>query len=72
MATEAELEALGDADGADADQQFVDLMTRHHQGGVHMAEFAATEAENAAVRRMAASLVNSQTAEIEELQGRVD
>ncbi len=72
MATEAELEALGRAGGADADQQFVDLMVRHHQGGVHMAEFAATEADNAAVRSMASSLVNSQTAEIEELQGRID
>ena len=72
MATEKELVALGDADGADADALFVELMTRHHQGGVHMAEFAASEGENAAVRSMAESVVNSQTAEIHELEGRVD
>ena len=72
MATEEELVALGDADSADADALFVELMTRHHQGGVHMAEFAASEGENTAVRSMAESVVNSQTAEIHELEGRVD
>ncbi len=51
---------------------FVDLMTAHHQGGLHMAEFAATEADNEEVRAMAESLATSQAEEIGELQGLVE
>jgi uncharacterized protein (DUF305 family) len=71
MATEAQLDALGAASGAEADQLFVDLMVSHHQGGVHMAEFAAAEADNDEVRAMAEAIVNSQSDEIQELQGLV-
>jgi uncharacterized protein (DUF305 family) len=68
MATEEQLEELGAASGADADRLFVELMSAHHQGGIHMAEFAATEAGDAEVRAMAASLATSQADEILELQ----
>jgi uncharacterized protein (DUF305 family) len=68
MASEEQLQELGAANGADADRLFVELMTAHHQGGIHMAEFAATEAENEEVREMAASLADSQADEIIELQ----
>jgi uncharacterized protein (DUF305 family) len=68
MATEEQLQELGAASGADADRQFVDLMSAHHQGGIHMAEFAATEAANDEVREMAASMADSQAEEIIELQ----
>jgi len=68
MATEEQLEELGAASGADADRLFVELMSAHHQGGIHMAEFAATEAANEEVREMAASMADSQAEEIIELQ----
>jgi uncharacterized protein (DUF305 family) len=68
MATEEQLQELGAANGADADQLFVELMSAHHQGGIHMAEFAATEAANEEVREMAASMADSQAEEIIELQ----
>ncbi len=72
MATEEQLEQLGAASGADADRLFVELMSAHHQGGIHMAEFAATEAGNEEVREMAASLADSQADEILELQGQLE
>ncbi len=68
MATEEQLQELGAANGADADRLFVELMTAHHQGGIHMAEFAASEGANEEVREMAASLADSQADEIIELQ----
>jgi uncharacterized protein (DUF305 family) len=68
MATDEQLEELGAAGGADADRLFVELMSAHHQGGIHMAEFAATEAGDAEVRDMAAALADSQAEEIAELQ----
>jgi uncharacterized protein (DUF305 family) len=72
LATEEQLEQLGAASGADADRLFVDLMGTHHQGGIHMAEFAATEAGNEEVREMAASLAGAQADEILELQGELE
>jgi uncharacterized protein (DUF305 family) len=68
MATEEQLEELGAATGAEADRLFVDLMSNHHQGGIHMAEFAAAEAGDEEVRAMAASLADSEADEILELQ----
>ena len=72
MATEEQLDELGAASGADADRLFVELMSAHHQGGIHMANFAATEAGVAEVRAMAESLAESQAGEIAELQGLVE
>jgi uncharacterized protein (DUF305 family) len=72
MATQEQLDELGASTGAAADRLFVDLMSAHHEGGIHMAEFAATEADNAEVRAMAASLADSQGDEILELRSRIE
>jgi uncharacterized protein (DUF305 family) len=72
MATEEQLDELGASRGADADRLFVDLMSAHHQGGIHMADFAATEGEDAEVRAMAEALATGQADEIVELQGLVE
>lgn len=72
MATEAELDELAASSGAAADELFVDLMVAHHEGGVHMAEFAEADADNSEVRKMAAGLVAGQRGEIAELEGLLD
>ena len=72
MATEEQIEQLAAAEGAAADELFVDLMVAHHEGGVHMAEYAAEHADSNEVRRMAASMVQSQRDEVGELQGLVE
>jgi uncharacterized protein (DUF305 family) len=63
MATDEELARLRSATGEDFDVLFLQLMTRHHQGGVEMAEFAQTNAGEWAVRRLASSIIESQTGE---------
>jgi uncharacterized protein (DUF305 family) len=72
LASDDDIEALQSASGAAADALFVELMVAHHEGGVHMAEFAAENAENAEVRAMARSMAESQSDEIAELVGQLD
>jgi uncharacterized protein (DUF305 family) len=68
MATEDELELLRNARGRDADAIFLTLMIEHHRGGVHMASFAAENAGDEDVRRLAARIARNQEMEIEELE----
>ena len=72
MATDAQLDELAAASGTAADELFVELMTAHHRGGIHMAEFAAEEASVQEVRAMAASMAESQAHEIAELEDQLD
>jgi uncharacterized protein (DUF305 family) len=68
MASDDDLQALGDAQGAEADRIFTQLMLAHHQGGLHMAEYAQQHASRADVRELAHSIVVGQQGEIDELQ----
>jgi uncharacterized protein (DUF305 family) len=68
LATDAQLEQLNQATGKDADALFAALMIAHHQGGIHMAQYAAQHANEAAVRGLAARMVTGQQGEILELQ----
>ncbi|WP_222265062.1 DUF305 domain-containing protein [Modestobacter marinus] len=63
MATEAELATLRSLSGTAFDVMFLQLMTRHHQGGLEMAEYGAEHAELAAVRGLSRSIAETQTAE---------
>jgi uncharacterized protein (DUF305 family) len=68
MATEDELALLRNARGRDADALFLTLMIDHHEGGVHMASYAAEHAGDEDVRRLAARIARNQEMEIEELE----
>src|SRR4051812_21236533 len=46
LATQAQLNELAQASGADADAQFFRLMIEHHRGGVHMADYARDNADD--------------------------
>jgi len=63
MATEAELATLRSLSGTEFDVMFLQLMIRHHQGGLDMAEYGAEHAELPAVRGLAHSIAETQTAE---------
>jgi uncharacterized protein (DUF305 family) len=63
MASPADLEQLRAASGAQFDVLFLQLMLRHHQGGVPMATYAAEHAETAQVRNLAEKIIISQGAE---------
>jgi uncharacterized protein (DUF305 family) len=67
MATAADLDRLRDAQGVEADDLFTQQMIRHHEGGVHMAEFAVTDAEAGNTRNFARGMAASQRSEIGEI-----
>lgn len=64
MATEPELADLRTLTGAAFDVRFLQLMIRHHGGALPMAEHAAQNANQAAVRSLARSIASTQQAEI--------
>jgi uncharacterized protein (DUF305 family) len=72
MATDDELAQLRSATGEDFDVLFLQLMTRHHQGGVGMAEYAQTHAQEWAVRRLASSIIESQSGETQLMLSMLD
>ncbi len=65
MATEDELAELRSLSGTEFDVEFLRLMTRHHQGGFDMAEYAAAHAAVPAVRSLARSIADGQSAEVQ-------
>jgi uncharacterized protein (DUF305 family) len=67
LASEADIDKLLSSSGTAADQLFVSLMTAHHQGGIHMAEYALDHANVIEVRRFAFAMISSQNSEIDEM-----
>lgn len=68
MATSAQLIALRDAEGVDAERIFLRLMIDHHRGGVEMAEAVLERTDERVVTSLARAIVRSQTAEISYLE----
>lgn len=64
MATEEEMNRLRQATGGDAEVLFLQLMIRHHQGGVEMAEGLLKLSDRDEVRSLAQHIVDGQNAEI--------
>lgn len=63
MATMAELDALSAARGGDAETLFLQLMLRHHTGGVSMAKAADTVVASGAVKEAARAMISAQSQE---------
>jgi uncharacterized protein (DUF305 family) len=72
MASDADLDKLATLSGREADEFFVQLMKAHHEGGIHMAEYASGNAKNGEVRAMASAIATSQQEEIAEMQRELD
>jgi uncharacterized protein (DUF305 family) len=66
LLTDEQLDQLRDADGAELDALFLDLMADHHRGGLHMAEYAFGNAGDEDVRELAARIARNQAGEINE------
>ena len=64
MATPAELAALDRASGRAAEVLFLQLMTRHHQGGVQMAQALLARSDDTHLARLAHGIVTSQEYEL--------
>jgi uncharacterized protein (DUF305 family) len=63
MATPAELAGLRRLTGRALDVEFLQLMIRHHRGGLEMAQHGAANASEDYVRRLAGKIVSAQQAE---------
>ena len=64
MATASEIAKLQGLTGAASDTYFLQLMIRHHQGGVPMMQYAAEHATSPVVRNFASKMAQSQESEI--------
>ncbi|MDT2009789.1 DUF305 domain-containing protein [Rhodococcus opacus] len=64
MASTDELAQLAGRRGADAETLFLQLMIRHHQGGVDMAEAATHAVASEPIRRIALGMIREQSNEI--------
>ena len=65
MATKAEVDQLVTLEDKAAEKLFLELMIRHHQGGVMMAEGVIERSDTETVTRLAQTMVNGQQAEID-------
>ncbi|MDI9918982.1 DUF305 domain-containing protein [Rhodococcus sp. IEGM 1379] len=63
MASSADLAALNAASGPELDTLFLQLMLRHHQGGLPMMEYAAANAITDPVKSLSTTMVNTQESE---------
>jgi uncharacterized protein (DUF305 family) len=68
MATEEQIDELADAEGTAADELFLELMIGHHEGGVHMANEAASRTDDARLKELAEIIARNQELEIEEYE----
>ncbi|AEF41719.1 putative secreted protein [Hoyosella subflava DQS3-9A1] len=64
MASPAEMAELRAAQGTERDVLFLQLMLRHHDGGIPMMEYAIEHADVPVVRNIASSMLEGQTKEI--------
>ncbi|MEW2260901.1 DUF305 domain-containing protein [Streptomyces sp. NPDC047869] len=69
MATNAEMKKLGTLNGKQAEVFYLQLMTDHHKGGVHMARGCAAKCAVGVEKRLAQGMVEAQQSEIELMAG---
>lgn len=68
LATDDQMARLKAAKGAEADALFLELMSNHHRGGVHMADYAYRHADSSSVRELAQRMAWVQATEINEFR----
>jgi uncharacterized protein (DUF305 family) len=65
MATNTEMKKLGTLNGKQAEIFYLQLMTTHHQGGVHMAQGCAEKCTVGVEKRLAQGMVEAQKSEMQ-------
>jgi uncharacterized protein (DUF305 family) len=68
MATREEIAQLEAAQGRDLDIRFLNLMIRHHLGGVHMVDAILKQSDNPDVTEAAQRMKNTQQGEVTNMQ----
>ena len=69
MMTDAQMQEMGAARGADFDRMFLTMMIRHHEGAVTMARTELDKGKFAPAKQLAQAIVDDQQKEISEMQG---
>ncbi|MGW2520967.1 DUF305 domain-containing protein [Streptomyces sp. NPDC001617] len=69
MATNTELKKLGTLSGKQAEVLYLQLMTDHHKGGIHMAEGCVAKCTVGVEKRLAQGMVDAQQSEIQLMAG---
>ncbi|AQU66438.1 DUF305 domain-containing protein [Streptomyces niveus] len=72
MMSDQDMRELTAAKGADFDKKFARLMIEHHNGAIAMARDERRNGDNAAARKLAADVIEAQTAEVEQLNAILD
>ncbi|OZD70515.1 hypothetical protein CH263_06225 [Rhodococcus sp. 06-1059B-a] len=67
MASAAELQTLRRMSGEEFDGMYLQLLRRHHRGGIPMAEYGAQNASVPAVTALARSITATQAAEVDQI-----
>jgi uncharacterized protein (DUF305 family) len=68
MATPTEMDQLRAATGKDVDRLFLQMMTKHHLGGIHMVEGVLAQSHNPDVIYLATTMKDGQQGEITAMQ----
>jgi uncharacterized protein (DUF305 family) len=68
MMSESDMTSLEDASGTEASRLFLEQMTEHHKGAVDMAQQEIDGGENPDAVEMAKNIVESQTAQIDQME----
>jgi uncharacterized protein (DUF305 family) len=69
MMSDADMQKLDQAKGAEFDKMWLDMMIKHHQGAVDMAKTELDKGSNADAKALAQKIIDAQQAEITEMQG---
>ncbi|MEV6947043.1 DUF305 domain-containing protein [Streptomyces sp. NPDC051172] len=69
MATDTEMKKLGQLNGKQAEVFYLQLMTDHHKGGIHMAEGCVAKCRVGVEKSLAQGMVDAQQSEIELMAG---
>lgn len=72
MMSDADMQALEDATGADAGRLFLEQMIRHHEGAVEMAQEEVDNGQNSEAVALAEAIIAAQTSEISEMEEILD
>ena len=68
MMSDADIESLGAATGAQFDQMFLTMMIEHHTGAIEMAKTEQQDGENSDATALAEKIEADQTAEIAQME----
>ena len=70
--TAEEMDALGAATGTEFDTMWLEMMVRHHEGAIAMAETVKASGSSADVLGLAEQIISAQQAEIDEMRALLD